>query len=106
LTKLFQLCWKHCDNLEKVLELRFKLQALKEVMNVRFQSFFFGDALYPESHLGPSSHFFPRFDSNIDSNSDDGLQCSGTCGACDGRWKFAEPMTYCHFEFIGEGVGR
>jgi hypothetical protein len=40
LTKLFRPCWKHCDSLEKDPDLRFKLQALTEVMEVRASTVF------------------------------------------------------------------
>ena len=82
------------------------LQALTEVMNVRFQSFFIEMRCVLNRRLGPSFHCFPCFDSDIDGNSDDGLQCSCTCVARDGRWKCVKPTTDCHFEFISEGIGR
>jgi hypothetical protein len=83
------------------------LQALTEVMNVRFQfQFFFVEMRCVLNRLGPGFYCFPRFDSDIDSDPDDGFQCSCTCVARDGRWKCVEPTTDCHFEFISEGVGR
>ena len=69
-----------------------------------FGSFFFKRCVL--NRLGSSFYCFPCFDSDIDGNSDDGVQCSCTCVARDGRWKCVEPAIDCHFEFISEGVGR
>jgi hypothetical protein len=60
-------------------------------MNVRFQFFFFVEMRCILNLLGPGFHCFPCFDSDIDSDSDDGFQCSCTCVARDGRWKCVEP---------------
>ena len=81
------------------------LKALTEVMNVRFQFFFFKIGCILNC-LGSSFHCFPCFNFDIDCNSNDGLQCSCACIARDGRWKCVEPTTDCYFEFIGEGDGR
>ena len=81
------------------------LQALTEVMNVRFRFFLF-EMRCILNRLGPSFHCVPCFDSDIDSNSDDGLQRSCACVARDSRWKCAESTTDRYFEFISEGDGR